>query len=184
MNRINLEVKPYLLPMPVLIIATYNNDNSANAMNAAWGMISDYNEISISLSKHKTTDNFLRTKAFTVSIATQNYVTSCDYVGIESGQNVPDKFDRAGFHSTKSAFVNAPIINELPMALECKVKSFENGILVGEIVNISVNESVLTEGKIDYKKLKPICYDPCTNSYLSLGEVVGRAFHDGLALKK
>ncbi|MGN1399543.1 MAG: flavin reductase family protein [Erysipelotrichaceae bacterium] len=183
MNRIDLEVKPYLLPMPVLIIATYDKDNIPNAMNAAWGMISDYNEISISLAEHKTTDNFRYTKAFTVSIANEDHLTACDYVGIESGSKVTNKFEKAGFHSTKSKFVNAPLIDELPMALECRVKSFENGILVGEIVNISVDEAILTNGKIDYQKLKPICYDPCTNNYLSLGEIVGKAFHDGLKLK-
>ena len=96
---------------------------------------------------------------------------------------MPDKFARAGFHATKSAFVNAPLIDELPMALECKVKSFEDGILIGEIVNVSADESVITDGKIDPKKLKPIAFDPCNNAYLAMGDKVGNAFMDGAALK-
>ena len=94
-----------------------------------------------------------------------------------------DKFAKAGFHATKSELVNAPLIDELPMALECKVKSFEDGILIGEIVNVSADESVVTDGKIDLKKLKPIAFDPCNNAYVALGDKVGNAFKDGLALK-
>ena len=107
----------------------------------------------------------------------------CDYVGIESTAKVPDKFARAGFHATKSAFVDAPLIDELPMALECRVKSFEDGILIGEIVNVSADESVVTDGKVDLKKLKPIAFDPCNSAYVGLGEKVGNAFRDGAKLK-
>ena len=104
-------------------------------------------------------------------------------MGIESANKVPDKFVRAGFHATKSEYVNAPLIDELPMALECKLKSFENGILIGEIVNVTADESILTNGKIDPKKLKPITYDPVNNTYVGLGETVGKAFGDGMKLK-
>lgn len=183
MSRVDFGAKPWLFPMPVLIIGTYDENGTPNAMNAAWGMISDINEVSISLAEHKTTKNFAITGAFTVSMATEDTVVPADYVGIESANDVPDKFARAGFHATKSSRVNAPLIDELPMALECKVKSFENGILVGEIVNITADESVLTNGQIDYKKLKPIAYDPVTNDYVALGEAVGRAFDSGVELK-
>ena len=130
-----------------------------------------------------STKSSARTGAFTVSMATADTVTASDYVGIESATKVPDKFAKSGFHATKSEFVNAPLIDELPMALECKVKSFDNGILVGEIVNINADESVLTDGRIDPAKLKPISYDPVNNDYLVLGEKVGNAFKDGLKLK-
>ena len=122
-------------------------------------------------------------KAFTVSMATEDTVVACDYVGIESANNVPDKFEKAGFHATKSKFVDAPLIDELPMALECTVKSYEDGILIGEIVNVSADESVITDGAIDPKKLKPITFDPANNAYIGLGEKVGNAFKDGAALK-
>jgi len=160
MSRVDFGSKPIIFPMPVLIVGTYDKDGVPNAMNAAWGMISDYNEISISMSEHKTTENFAVTGAFTVSIATEDTVIPCDYVGIESASKVPDKFERAGFHATRSSRVNAPLIDELPMALECKVISFVDGILVGEIVNVCADESILTDGQIDPKKLKPIAYDP------------------------
>ncbi|MBP5331900.1 MAG: flavin reductase family protein [Lachnospiraceae bacterium] len=183
MSRVNYGAKPIMLPQPVLIIGTYDENGVPNAMNAAWGITTDFKEITISLSEHKTTDNFKIRKAFTVSMATEDYVVACDYVGVESARNVPDKFAKAGFHATRSEFVDAPLIDELPMALECKVKSFEDGILIGEIVNVSADESVVTDGKIDLKKLKPIAFDPCNNVYVALGEKVGNAFQDGLRLK-
>ena len=183
MSRVDFGAKPLLLPMPVLIIGTYDENGVPNAMNAAWGTITDFQEITISLASHKTTENFAITGAFTVSMATEDTVTACDYVGIVSANDVPDKFAKAGFHATKSEKVNAPLIDELPMALECKVKSYEDDILIGEIVNVTADESVVTDGKIDIQKLKPIAYDPTSNSYVTLGNVVGKAFSDGLKLK-
>ena len=144
MSRVNFGAKPWMYPMPVLIVGTYDESGVPNAMNAAWGIITDTNEISISMGEHKTTENFAGAGAFTVSIATEDTVIPCDYVGIESASKVPDKFAKAGFHATKSEYVNAPLIDELPMALECKVKSFEDGILIGEIVNVNADESILT----------------------------------------
>ena len=183
MSRKNFGAQPVMYPQPVLIIATYDENGVPNAMNAAWGITTDYKEITISLGEHKTTDNLAVRKAFTVSMATEDQVIPCDYVGIESGRKVPDKFAKAGFHATKSEFVDAPLIDELPMALECRVKSFNDGILVGEIVNVSADESVLTDGKVDPKKLKPITFDPINNTYIGLGEVVGEAFKDGNKIK-
>jgi len=183
MSRVDFGAKPLLLPMPVLIIGTYDENGVPNAMNAAWGTITDFQEITISLAPHKTTENFAITGAFTVSMATEETVTACDYVGIVSANDVPDKFEKAGFHATKSEKVNAPLIAELPMALECKVKSYEDDILIGEIVNVTADESVVTDGKIDIQKLKPIAYDPTSNSYVTLGNIVGKAFSDGLKLK-
>ena len=185
--RKNFGPKPMCYPMPVYIIGTYNEDGTPNAMNAAWGGISEEEEISICVDAgHKTAANILSRKAFTVSMATAKYVTACDYVGIVSGNKVPDKFEKAGFHSEKSQFVDAPLILELPMALECELISYdpESCRLVGKIVNVSADASVLGEnGKVDAAKLQPITYDPMNHHYLVLGETVGQAFHDGAALK-
>ena len=185
--RKNFGPKPLLYPQPVFILAAYGEDGTPNAMNAAWGGISEDNEVSICISAgHKTTANILARKAFTVSTATADYVTACDYVGIVSGNKVPDKFARAGFHATKSEFVDAPLIDELPMAVECKLISYdpETCRLVGEIVNVSADASVLGEnGKVDPAKLKPITFDPMNNAYLVLGEKEGNAFKDGTALR-
>lgn len=183
MSRMNFGAKPLMYPQPVLIIGTYDENGVPNAMNAAWGITTDFQEISISLSDHKTTENLEKTGAFTVSMATEDQVVPCDYVGIESGRNVPNKFEKAGFHATKSEFVNAPLIDELPLTLECKVKSFEDGILVGEIVNVSADESVITDGKVDITKVRPISFDPFGNAYYGVGQKVGNAFKDGSALK-
>ena len=183
MSRIDFGAKPLMLPQPVLIIGTYDENGVPNAMNAAWGITTDFQEITISLSEHKTTKNLAARGAFTVSMATEDQVTACDYVGIESGNTVPDKFARAGFHATKSSFVDAPLIDELPLAMECKMKSFEDGIRIGEIVNVSVDDRVCTDGKVDLKKLRPIAFDPFNNAYVVLGEKAGNAFKDGAALK-
>lgn len=185
--RKNFGPKAVCYPMPVFIIGTYNADGTPNAMNAAWGGISEETEITICVdSGHKTAENLLDRKAFTVSMATAQYMASCDYVGIVSGSKVPDKFTKAGFHAVKSEFVDAPLIAELPMALECEVISYDEETcrLVGRIVNVGAEESVLGEnGKVDVHKLQPITYDPMNHHYLVLGEKVGQAFHDGMVLK-
>lgn len=183
MTRVNLGAKPLMYPQPVLIIGTYDEAGNPNAMNAAWGITTDYKEITISLSEHKTTDNLAKTGAFTVSFATEATIIPADYVGVESGRKVSNKFEKSGLHATKSAFVNAPLIDEMPVALECKVKSFEDGILIGEIVNVCVDESVLTDGKVDLEKFRPITFDPFNNAYVGIGKKVGNAFKDGMALK-
>lgn len=172
--------------MPVLIVGSYDENGVPNAMNAAWGGIYDTNLVMVCLADdHKTTDNIKKSGAFTISFATADRVIPCDYVGITSANDVPDKFARAGFHATKSELVNAPIIDELPMTVECRLVKFnEDGICIGEIVNISADQSVLDgEGRVDAKKLDPIIYDSCSHAYWSFGEKVGRAFSDGKKIK-
>ena len=184
--RKNFGAKPICYPQPVFILAAYDEDGVPNAMNAAWGGISDDKEISFCISAgHKTTHDILARKAFTVSMADAAHVVECDYVGVVSGNDVPDKLARCGFHTTRSEFVDAPLIDELAMALECKLVSSdpETCRLVGEIVNVCADESVLTDGKIDPAKLRPITFDPMNNAYLVLGEKVGNAFKDGLKLR-
>lgn len=184
--RKNFGVKTEVYPMPVFIVAAYDKDGKPCCMNAAWGGIYDTNQVMLCLSDdHKTTKNIKKTGAFTVSFATANTVVPCDYVGIVSANDEPDKFAKAGFHATKSECVNAPLIDELPMALECKLIKFnEDGICVGEIVNASADESILDEnGKIDAKKLDPIIYDSVTHAYWNFGERVGQAFSDGKKIK-
>ncbi|WP_405354259.1 flavin reductase family protein, partial [Ruminococcus sp.] len=160
--RKNFGAKPYLYPQPVMIIATYDENGKANAMNAAWGGIVGSNEIMIDLGSHKTTENMLKTKAFTVSVADVKNVVACDYVGVVSGNNEPDKMKKAGFTTTKSEFVNAPVINELPLALECVLtKVIDESKYLGEIKNVSIDESVLDDnGELDLSKFIPITYDP------------------------
>lgn len=182
----NFGSKPVIYPQPVLIIGSYDENETPDAMNAAWGGISEANEISICLSAgHKTVKNILARKAFTVSMATVEQVVACDYVGIVSANDVPNKAEKAGFHAVKSDFVDAPLFEELPMAVECKLRSYdeESCRMVGEIVNVCADERILTDGKIDPTKLRPITYDGMNHAYYALGEKVGNAFRDGEALK-
>ena len=185
--RKNFGAKPWTYPQPVFILATYGEDGTPDAMNAAWGGISDDTQLSMCISAgHKTTANILARKAFTVSMATAAQVVACDYVGIASGNTVANKLEKAGWHTTPSAFVDAPIIEELPMTVECRLVSYdpESCRLVGEIVNVSADEAVLdADGKIDPDKLQPITFDPIHNAYRKLCEKVGNAFRDGAALK-
>ena len=180
--------KPMLYPMPVLIIGTYGEDGTPNAMNAAWGGIVDTNLIGICLADHKTTRNIFARKAFTVSMADAENMIAADYVGIVSGDKVPDKVARAGWHTSKSRLVDAPIIDELPMTLECTFVSYDDhtghtGLLIGRIENVSAEEAILTDGKIDLNKFHPITFDPCGNGYYPLGEKLGDAFQEGIKLK-
>lgn len=184
--RKNFGKKSWLYPMPVLIVAAYDEKGVPNAMNAAWGGIFSDDMIGLCLSEgHKTTKNIRATGAFTVSMATADQISACDFVGIVSGNKEPDKFAKAGFTAEKSEFVNAPIINELPMTLECELLSYdeESNHLVGRILNVSADERILTDGKIDVMKLSPITYDPINHRYIELGSVVGNAFSDGNKLK-
>lgn len=185
--RKNFGAKPLSYPQPVLIIATYDENGVPNAMNAAWGGISEMTEISMCLSaEHKTVKNILGRGAFTVSMADEANMVACDYVGIVSANDVPDKFEKAGFHATKSELVDAPLIDELPMALECRLKSHDpqSDRVVGEIVNVCIDESVLdADGKVDLAKLRPITFDPIGNAYHVIGEKIGNAFADGAKLK-
>lgn len=186
--RKNFGVKAWTYPQPVFIIATYDEEGTPDAMNAAWGGIDNDDRINLCLSKgHKTVENLLAAKAFTVSMGTADQLTACDYVGLVSAHDVPDKFTRAGFHAVKSEYVNAPLIKELPMAVECELVSYDPEMchLVGRIVNVSADESILDEkGKIDPAKLRPITFDPVHNGYLLVGERVGNAFKDGAVLRK
>jgi len=184
--RQNIGAKTAVYPMPVFIIGTYDENGVANAMNAAWGGISEDKEISICVSEgHKTTKNILANGCFTVSIATADYVKECDYVGLVSGNKVPNKLEKCGFHTVKSDRINAPIILELPMAVECELISYdaESCRLVGKIVDINVDDSILTDGKVDPKKLRPITYDSFNHHYIALGQIVVNAFSDGKTIE-
>lgn len=166
-------------PMPVHIIGTYDENGVPDAMNAAWGGISNDNEISLCLARtHKTVANLKKTGAFTVSVGIREQLAACDYVGMVSGSKEPDKVAKAGFHAVKAANVNAPVFQELPLTLECKVKSYddENERLAGEIVNIAVDESILTNGKVDAEKLHPIAFDASRHIYVEAWVPVGKAF--------
>ncbi len=183
--RKNFGPKTWAYPMPVFIVGSYDEKGAPNAMNAAWGGIYDTDQIMVCLAHdHKTTDNIKKSGAFTVSFATERCVVAADYVGLVSANNLPDKLEAAGFHAVRSEFVNAPVFDELPMAVECRLLKFnEDGICIGEIVNVSACESVLGDnGRIDVKKLAPICYDSVNHNYLSLGDPVGKAFSDGKKL--
>lgn len=174
-----------MYPQPVMIIGTYDENGNANAMNAAWGGIVGANEIIIDLGSHKTTDNLMKTKSFTASVADTVHMVACDYVGVVSANNEPDKMKKSGFTTTKSEFVNAPVINELPLVLECVLKQvIDESKFIGEIKNVSADDSILGEdGEIDLDKFHPITFDPVHHGYYELGNRVGNAFKDGMKLK-
>lgn len=184
-GRKNFSDKAVITPLPAIMIATWDENKNPDVMMAAWGGQCGPKHITFELSKHKTTDNIRLKKAFTVSFATKNDIAQSDYFGIVSANDVPDKVAKAGFTVVPSPNVDAPIVNEYKLTLECKVVTFdedENGgaRVVGEIVNMSADESILdAEGNIDLGKLQPVIFDSSTNSYRVVGEKVGDAWGSG-----
>ena len=185
--RKNLKPSPSITPMPVLIIGSYDENGVPDAMNAAWGTACDFTQLCISMAKsHKTFKNIMLKKEFTVSIADVKNVVPADYVGIVSANDVPNKLENTPWTPVKSENVDAPLFAELPYAFECKLHSYdeEMEMLIADIVNISADESILGEdGKVDLNKFTPIAYIPLNGKYMTLGEIVGSAFKDGLQLK-
>ena len=178
-----------IFPMPVLMIATYNEDGSVDVMNAAWGTMLERDEIILNLTEsHKTVKNIKERKAFTVSIADARHVVEADYFGIVSGNNTPNKFENTGLSATKSEIVDAPIINEFPICMECEFIEYQDGKygcgVIGKIVNVSAEEEVLNGNKVDISLVNAIAFDPYTHGYYKVGERVGNAFGDGMKLKK
>ena len=185
--RKNFGAKHIVYPQPVFIIGSYDETGTPNAMTAAWGGISDDTELSICVGeRHKTVGNILDRGAFTVSMGVKDQVVACDYFGLVSGNTEPNQVEKAGFHARKAEHVDAPIFDELPLAVECKLVSYDAGTgrLVGEIVNVCAEERILNEnGMVDPAKLQPLTYDTMNKAYWILGEKVGDAYHDGLQLK-
>ena len=182
--RKDIKTTEGIFPMPVLMIATYNEDGSVNVMNAAWGTMLERDEVILNLTEsHKTVKNIKSRKAFTVSIADSNHVTEADYFGMVSGNNTPNKFQKSGLTAIKSDSVDAPIINEFPICLECEFIEYGDCGVVGKVVNVSAREDVMNGDNVDIEKVSAIAFDPYTHGYYKVGNRVGEAFKDGLKLK-
>lgn len=186
----DIETKIAVFPMPVLMIAAYDENGVVNVMNAAWGMISDMDKITLFIDEdHKTTKNIRAVKAFTVSIADKSHMAEADFFGIASGNKMTDKFERTGFHAVKSSHVNAPIIDEFPIAMECElleiVQTENLHAVVGKIVNACADEKVLDDkGKVDPSKINALIFDQFQSGYYVVGEKVGKAWNAGAPLMK
>ena len=183
--RKNIETTEAIFPMPVLMIATYNEDGSVDVMNAAWGTMLERDNVILNLTEtHKTVKNIKERKAFTVSIADSKHVVEADYFGIASGNTTPNKFENSKLTATKSEKVNAPIINEFPICMECEFIEYGECGVIGKVVNTSVDENVLNGENVDIEKVSAIAFDPYTHGYYKVTERVGNAFKDGMQLKQ
>ena len=186
----DLGILPAVYPMPVLMVAAYDEGGRVNVMNAAWGMICDMDKIALFIGEdHKTTKNILATKAFTVSIADRDHMDVADYFGIATGNKTPDKFERSGYHATRSSRINAPIVEEFPLVMECELAEEINTenmhCIVGRIINVAADEKVLAaNGKVDPLKLNALIFDQFQNGYYVSGEQVGKAWNAGAQLAK
>ena len=186
----NLGVVQAVYPMPVLMVAAYDETGRVNVMNAAWGMICAMDKIALFIDEdHKTTQNLLKTKAFTVSLADREHMDAADFFGIASGNTMDDKFERTGYHAVKSEYVNAPVVEEFPVVMECALAEVINTeniyAIVGRIVNVAAEETVLDEkGKVDPEKLNALIFDQFRHGYYVSGEQVGKAWNAGAALVK
>ena len=187
--RKNIKTTEAIFPMPVLMIATYNEDGTIDVMNAAWGTMVDRDVVALNLTEtHKTVKNIKARKAFSVSIADAKHVVEADYFGVASGNNTPDKFETSQLTATKSDIVDAPIINEFPLCMECELIEYQDDTyglgVIGKVVNVTADESVMKDDKVDITLVNAIAFDPYTHGYYRVSERVGEAFKDGLKLKK
>ena len=187
--RVNIKTTEAIFPMPVLLVATYNEDGSIDVMNAAWGTMLERDHVILNLTEtHKTVRNIKARKAFTVSIADAAHVTEADYFGVVSGNNTPDKFANSGLTAEKSKIVDAPVINEFPICMECEFIEYQDDQygcgVIGKVVNVTADESVMDGNNVDIEKVSAIAFDPYTHGYYKVTERVGNAFKDGLQLKK
>jgi len=187
--RTKLKITEGIFPMPVLMVATYNEDGSVNVMNAAWGTMQERGTVALNLTEsHKTVKNIKARGAFTVSIADAAHVVEADYFGVVSGNNTPDKFACSGLTAERAEIVDAPVINEFPLCLECEFIEYQSNEygcgVIGKVVNVTADESVMVNGKLDMSLVNAIAFDPYTHGYYKVTERVGNAFKDGLALKK
>ena len=179
-----------IFPMPVLLVATYNEDGTVDVMNAAWGTMLDRNRVALNLTEtHKTVENIKRRKAFTVHIADAAHVTEADWFGVVSGHKQADKFDKSGLTAEHSKNIDAPIINELPIAIECELIEYQSGDtgigVIGRVVNVLAESDKLTaNGQLDIEALHAIAFDPYTHGYYLVAQRVGEAFKDGMKLAK
>ena len=185
----NITTTEAIFPMPVLMVATYNDDGTVDVMNAAWGTMLERNYVVLNLTKtHKTVQNIFKRNGFTVSIADAKHVVEADYFGVVSAKNTPNKFENSGLTVTKSAIVDAPIVNEFPICIECEFVEYQDDEygcgVIGKVVNVSADESVMNGDKVDISKVQAIAFDPYTHGYYKVTERVGEAFKDGLKLKK
>ena len=189
-NLKDLGPKPYLFPMPVIMISTYNEDGTVDVMNMAWGGICDTNMVALNISEsRKTAANIKRTGAFTLSIADVEHIVEADFFGIASANTMPDKFARSGLHAVKSKRVNAPVVTDFPLTLECKVVECQHTVygfrVLGEILNVLADEKVLDEdGRVDPTMLNAVIFDMFQNGYYVLGEKVAQAWNAGATLMK
>ena len=186
--RKKLNITEGIFPMPVLMIATYNEDNSVNVMNAAWGTMQARNTVALQLTEtHKTVKNIKARKAFTLSIADAAHVVQSDYFGVTSGNKISNKFEKSGLTANKSEIVDAPVINEFPLCLECEFIEYQDneyGVgVIGKVVNVTADEKVMIDDKLDMSLVNAIAFDPYTHGYYRVSERVGEAFKDGLQLK-
>lgn len=186
--RTKLELTEGIFPMPVLMIATYNDDGSIDVMNAAWGTMQARGTVALNLTEtHKTVENIKARKAFTVSIADADHMVEADFFGDVSGKTEPDKFAKSGLTASKAEFVDAPVVNEFPICMECEFVEYQHNEygcgVIGKVVNITADDKVMVNGKIDMSLVNAIAFDPYTHGYYKVSERVGEAFSDGLKLK-
>lgn len=186
----DLGVKPYTFPMPVLMIATYGEDGKVDVMNMAWGGVCAENMVALNIGEdHKTSANIKARGAFTLSIADIPHIEAADFFGIATGNKMEDKFERSGLHAVKSGRVDAPVVEEFPLTLECKVVECQHTAygfrVLGEIVNVLADEKVLDEkGKVIPEKLNAFVFDQCRSGYYAVGEKVGQAWQTGAKLMR
>lgn len=185
----SLGAKPIIYPTPVFLVGSYDADGNANIMNAAWGGLCSSAPASVAVSVRKERYSFeaiQQQQAFTINIPRADQVVAADYFGIVSGRDV-DKIAASGMTTERAEHVNAPILCECPLVLECRLAAnYELGVhtqLIGEIVDVKIDEECLDDvGLPDIVKVDPLLFAPGNRAYFKVGANVGKAFAVGKAL--
>lgn len=186
----SLGVKPYLFPMPVFVLGTYNDDGTPDLMTMAWGGLCDYTMVALNLDEgHRTSDNIKKRKAFTLAIADCAHIKEADFAGLVSANDDPKKFEKTGLHAVKSDKVDAPVFEEFPFTMECTAAELQHTIagfrVIGNIENILADERILdAEGNVNVQALDAAIFDAAHPAYYHLGEKAADAFSCGKSLEK
>ena len=185
MKKIKLGPRTLLYPMPAVLVGA-DVDGRPNFMTAAWCAVACHTPPSLVVAirpQRYTYAGVVENQVFSINIPSTGQAGTVDFCGINSGRKVNKTALFTCFYGTLD---NAPLIEECPVNIECRVShTLELGshvLVVGEIVETHISRDCITDDMPDPGKIDPLTYAPGTREYHRLGESVGKAFHIGQKL--
>jgi flavin reductase (DIM6/NTAB) family NADH-FMN oxidoreductase RutF len=190
MSKVKLGPQTLIYPKPAFLVGA-DVDRKPNFLTVAWGGIACGSPpmVSVAIRKNRyTLMGIKQNMAFSLNVPSRDYVVETDYCGITSGAKT-DKVADCGFQVFYGDLAGAPMIEECPVNLECKVDRIldlgSHYLVIGEIMEAHVSGDCLTDGKPDVRKIQPIAYiTGQPGNYYCMGENVGEAFSIGKKQKR